>query len=331
MRRVLLTGLAVVAGFVGLVVLLFLVGEVRHWLPFMTGGTMRLTVAIDTAAYWRDATRETRGSLARTLGRMHVAYDSLEAGDDRVTVHAPPAARAILAGFAAQQPTQLSLDEPSPGVFVLSPLPAARSAREALLDSQTAIVLQRRLEMAQGSAVTVAPAGPHKLTIVFGGNADPLVLGSLLGTPGVLNIQVVDEDAARAATPVVPIGDVLLHWNPDNQPPLPVQRRIAIPGADIARASQSFDRNGMPDIEIGLNDDGARALAHLTSTLLSKRMALVLDGKILMAPIVNEPIQGGAMIIAGHFTVAEAQRLAVLISGGGLPAPVHVVSVEVPR
>jgi preprotein translocase subunit SecD len=327
MRKILLIGLGIVGA---LVLLIFVVLPVMRWAPVWFGKQTRVTVAVDAPSYWRNSLRETAGALGRVLARAHVAYDGIGVGDDAVTVHAAPEASSLLAGFAATQFTRLSLRQPSPGVFVLSPGPQARRATDAWLDQQTAAVVQRRLELSQSYPVTVTPVGDHRLRIGLVGTPDLGALGLTLAPPGVFNIQVVDEDAARVFAPVAPIGDLLLPWVSGNQPPLPVRKRIAIPGADIVDAVPGFDRDGGPDVQLRLNDAGTQALAHLTSTLVNARMAVVLDGKILMAPVVNEPILGGAMIVVGHFTVAETRRLAILMGGGGLPAPVHVLSVDSP-
>jgi len=61
------------------------------------------------------------------------------------------------------------------------------------------------------------------------------------------------------------------------------------------------------------------------ASVVGKQVAIVLDGKILSAPVIRTEIPGGRGQITGHFTVAEASRMALLLRSGALPAPLLLV------
>ncbi|MBQ2005523.1 MAG: protein translocase subunit SecD, partial [Alphaproteobacteria bacterium] len=70
---------------------------------------------------------------------------------------------------------------------------------------------------------------------------------------------------------------------------------------------------------------GARRFAKLTTEHVNERFAIVLDGKVLSAPTIREPIPGGRGQISGGFSLQEAKDLAVLLRSGALPAPLTVI------
>ena len=74
------------------------------------------------------------------------------------------------------------------------------------------------------------------------------------------------------------------------------------------------------------NADGARAFGEMTARLIGQRIAIVYEGRVLLAPVVREPILGGAMIISGDFTSEEVSDLAVMLSVSELPDSVSLIS-----
>ena len=74
-----------------------------------------------------------------------------------------------------------------------------------------------------------------------------------------------------------------------------------------------------------LTGSGAQTFAQLTEKYVKRRMAIILDGKVRSAPVINEKIAGGSAQITGRFTHAEAADLAIVLRAGSLPAPVEII------
>ena len=74
-----------------------------------------------------------------------------------------------------------------------------------------------------------------------------------------------------------------------------------------------------------LQRQGARRFGDATTQNVGKRFAIILDGKVISAPIINGPIQGGSGQITGNFTAESANNLAILLRAGALPAPLKVL------
>ena len=97
-----------------------------------------------------------------------------------------------------------------------------------------------------------------------------------------------------------------------------------VSGENLIDAQPSFQQNE-PVVSFRFDAAGGKRFGDTTSQNVGKRLAIVLDGQVISAPQVREPILGGNGIISGSFTVAEAQDLALLLRAGALPAPLTVL------
>src|SRR3546814_9060869 len=97
-------------------------------------------------------------------------------------------------------------------------------------------------------------------------------------------------------------------------------------GEQLVDAQQSFDpQSNMPVVTIRFDSGGSATFARVTSQNVGKRFAMVLDGQVLSAPSINEPILGGSAQISGSFSVASANALAISLRSGALPVKMTVV------
>jgi protein-export membrane protein SecD len=103
-----------------------------------------------------------------------------------------------------------------------------------------------------------------------------------------------------------------------------IQKRIMVSGETLVHAQATFQEN-QPVVAFRFDSAGARRFADATRANVGKPFAIVLDGKVISAPVIREPIVGGSGIISGGFTVQETQDLALLLRAGALPAPLIVL------
>jgi preprotein translocase subunit SecD len=97
----------------------------------------------------------------------------------------------------------------------------------------------------------------------------------------------------------------------------------ALAGADLEDARVGRDERSMPAVNFSFNRFGARRFAELTGKNIGERLAIVLDGKVMSAPVIQSRISGNGQI-TGRFTLQEARDLAVVLRAGALPAPVQI-------
>jgi protein-export membrane protein SecD len=105
-----------------------------------------------------------------------------------------------------------------------------------------------------------------------------------------------------------------------------VRRRVDVDGADLTDASAGNNpQTGQWVVNFKFNSVGARKFAEISRENVGRRFAIVLDNKVISAPVIREAILGGQGQISGNFTAASATDLAVLLRAGALPAPLTVV------
>ncbi len=108
--------------------------------------------------------------------------------------------------------------------------------------------------------------------------------------------------------------------------PLLLEKKASLTGDLLVNAKTEFSSRGFgePYVSLTLNPKGAQIFANVTAASVGKRLAIVLDGKVVSAPVIREAIPSGQAQISGNFTVNEANDLSVLLRAGALPAPVIV-------
>jgi protein-export membrane protein SecD len=103
-----------------------------------------------------------------------------------------------------------------------------------------------------------------------------------------------------------------------------VKKRVMVGGDTLTDAAATF-QDGQPVVSFSFDPVGAKRFADATRDNVGKLFAIVLDDKVISAPVIREPILGGRGIISGRFTVQEAQDLALLLRAGALPAPLNIL------
>ena len=98
-----------------------------------------------------------------------------------------------------------------------------------------------------------------------------------------------------------------------------------VTGKSLKDAKTSFDNLGRPVVTIEFDAEGAVKFDQATTSNIGRQIAIVLDGKVISAPVVQERISGGNAQISGRFSTAEAQRLAIMLRAGALPVPVEIL------
>lgn len=105
-------------------------------------------------------------------------------------------------------------------------------------------------------------------------------------------------------------------------------KNIVMTGNDLKDAKEQIQSNGQTVVAIQFNDEGAKKFEQLTTDNVGRQIAIALDGQVLTAPMVNEPIRGGAAVITGSKNLEEAKQLAILLRSGALPVKVKVMEVR---
>jgi len=105
-----------------------------------------------------------------------------------------------------------------------------------------------------------------------------------------------------------------------------ILKQTLLNGSDLKHASPGTNQTGDPIVNIEFNSAGAQKFYDVTRTHIGKPLAILLDGKIISAPNIQEPIAGGRAQISGHFSIKEMKDLVIKLKAGALPVPIEIVS-----
>ncbi len=96
-------------------------------------------------------------------------------------------------------------------------------------------------------------------------------------------------------------------------------------GSDLKDARAQIINGGQAVVALEFNEEGGKKFANLTARNIGRQIAIVLDGDVLTAPVVQEAITGGHAQISGSHSVEEAEHLAILLRSGSLPVKIEVL------
>jgi preprotein translocase subunit SecD len=205
--------------------------------------------------------------------------------------------------------------------------PEALDAEAARAVEQSIEIIRRRIDQMGTREPDIARQGKDRIVIQAAGESDPERLKSVIGQTAKLTFQMVDESVTPQdiAAGRIPPGDEVLPSEDGYVPAYVVKKRSVVTGEMLTSAQPGFDQQtGRAIVQFRFNGMGARRFGDVTSQNIGKRFAIVLDRKIISAPVIQSAITGGSGQITGNFTEQSANDLAVLLRAGALPAPLKV-------
>lgn len=210
------------------------------------------------------------------------------------------------------------------GALTVSVTQAGLQARASGAVDQSVEIVRRRVDETGVAEALVARQGQDRVLVQLPGVDDPNRIKELLGRTAKMTFHLLDENANPQAT-VPPPGTMFLTGERDGQR-YAVRRQVAVDGANLsdARASQDPQTREWV-VSFTFDSVGSRRFADITRANVGRPFAIVLDDKVLTAPVIREPITGGRGQISGSFNAQSASDLAALLRAGALPAPLTVV------
>lgn len=206
--------------------------------------------------------------------------------------------------------------------FVIAPAPGDAEASPSPEDVQeAATIIRTRLEGMGLVVRKIEPGTDGRITLEVSGKDAEKSVAAAIGIKGDLAIRLVDTGALPEDTDqgIAPPGSEILPMA-DGSMAVAVRKVGGISGKRVEAAMVGIDQStGQSMVMVTFDAAGASKFAQLSGANVGKPLAIVLDGKVLSAPVINEPITGGQAQISGGFTVEEANQLAVALQSGALP------------
>ena len=238
------------------------------------------------------------------------------------------------------------------GSYILCELPETAFKKVETTSVDQAIeVIRNRIDQLGVAEPTIHRQGENEIIVQLPGIKDPKKALEIIGKTAQLEFKLLDEE-----TPLwkelpsiiksdeeeaflnqwknkIPEGDEVVFQKIVNKEtkevykrPYIVKKDVLLTGDLLAEAHVSIDqRFNEPYVSLRFNDAGAKIFEEITSKYVKRRLAIILDGNLYSAPVIQEKIEGGNAQISGNFTLEEAKDLAIVLRAGALPAPVNLI------
>ncbi|MBL0849299.1 MAG: protein translocase subunit SecD [Candidatus Liberibacter ctenarytainae] len=190
----------------------------------------------------------------------------------------------------------------------------------ALFIEQSMEIVRQRIDQIGISESTIQYLGSNRILVQLPGEQNPLRLRQLLGTTAKMSFhRVVDRQKG-----MIPLGASLLRDDEGNE--YIVNDQVEIPGQNLIGAVANFDeKTHQPTVDISFDKIGSDRFFDITRHNIGRMLAVVLDGKVLTAPVINQAISTGRAQISGYFTIEKAGILAAILRSGAFPVKLNII------
>ncbi len=180
-------------------------------------------------------------------------------------------------------------------------------------------IVRRRIDEVGTNEPNILKRGNDRILVELPGLDDPMRVKNLLGKTANLTFRFITQNTEET------FGTEKLFFE-DNSEEAIVSKRIILSGDNILDAKPRMDnQNNETVVSFTLDRVGSKRFAKATTSGIGKRLAIILDGKIVSAPVIRSAIVGGSGQISGNFTFQSATDLALLLRSGALPAPLNII------
>ena len=209
-------------------------------------------------------------------------------------------------------------------VFAVSLSTAEKNKIDNQTMEQSLEIVRRRVDEAGTREPTIQRQGERRILVQVPGLGSAEELLTLIGRTAKLTFNAVIKDSVVCERPES-FGVIVVPSVDRKDICMLLKEKYVVSGAQLTNAQPSFDQNNRPSVSFQFNPAGGRKFGDYTKDNIGKPFAIVLDGEVISAPIIQSHIPGGSGIITGQFSVDESNDLAILLRAGALPASIKVL------
>jgi len=306
--------------------------QVSLGLDLQGGAHLLLEVKVDTVI--REHLESIVDAIRQELRKERIRYGSLGIKDNTVSVTIRDVAKVETARSNIRdidRATDVSLVDNNKIVVSLSD--EAIQERRISAVMQSIEIVRRRIDETGTREPTIQRQGDDRILVQLPGVSDPERVKRLLGKTAKMSFHLTDTEnsVTEAMAGRVPPGSKLMQSVDEEgaggQPRMYlIRKRVMVSGDTLTDSQPGFDsRTNEPVVNFRFNSVGAKRFGDATAKNVGRPFAIVLDGKVISAPRINEPILGGSGQISGSFSVQSANDLSLLLRAGALPAPLVIL------
>src|ERR671919_742073 len=299
-------------------------------------GGSHLLLEVDLGAVVEERLNSLVDEVRGTLRSERIGYRGLgvRGGAVTFTLTDPATTEQALAALEELDPggisPELSFQDAGGGRIEIA---LSEDTAQELRDSavrQSLEIVRRRIDEVGTREPTIQRQGEDRILVQVPGEKNPDAIKRLLGQTAKLTFHLVDLETSveQALSGNLPPGSELLPSDENDgngaAAQYVVRKRVEVSGESLVDAQPTYYQN-QPVVSFRFDSVGARKFGNVTRDHVNELLAIVLDGRVISAPRVDEPILGGSGIIRGNFTVQSANELAILLRAGALPAPLDII------
>ncbi|UCE82280.1 MAG: protein translocase subunit SecD [Deltaproteobacteria bacterium] len=304
-------------------------------------GGMHLTLEVEHAKAVENTAERLAQEIKDELGSAHIRFRLVERqGKDGLRILLPreqdwqPVADLLKNKFPLLEVSDRTLTQDQLQFLLKIEDSQVRHIKKLAVD-QGLETIRNRIDQFGVSEPDIRTQGENRILIQLPGIKDPQRAIDLIGKTALLEFKLVDEarSVQEALKGNVPPGDKVYYSRQVDPVTGQVSRtayllkdRTLLTGEFLTNAEVRIDSQfNRPYVALSFDDRGGKLFERITGENVKKRLAIVLDGNVYSAPVIQDRISGGNAIIEGQFTMEEAKDLAVVLRAGSLPAPVKIL------
>lgn len=306
--------------------------KLPDWFPKQTmnlgldlKGGSHLLLEVGFPVYFKDQVEMLREGMKSELKKAKIGYTNLRVRNDQVSLKLrdPEQTGRFEKIFSKNKDLYLTKNDDE---FLITFSEERKLELKKKLIEQSREIIRRRVDESGTKEPIIQSHGEDKILLQVPGLNDPEHLKKLLGQTAKMSFHLVNESVIPSQ--ILPFDSMILDLDGStNEDPqkIVLYKKILINGDLLSNANVGYNQYSKPVVEFEFNHLGAKLFAELTKQNVGKRLAIVLDNKVICAPAIVEPILTGSGNITGNYTVQSANDLALLLRAGALPAPLNVV------
>ncbi|MBP2558927.1 SecD/SecF fusion protein [Neorhizobium galegae] len=305
------------------------------WLPHsrvslgldLRGGS-HLVLEVDRADLINERVQSLLQESRRVLREKNITTTAIRRAGDTVTIALRDAAQRGAAVTELQTlanpvsfgttvgASDLAITTPSDNTISVAQTEAGINSHITAAVDQSLEIIRQRVDQVGVAEPTIQRIGSDRVLVQLPGEQDPARLRQLLGSTAKMSFHLLGQQGEAGVT--------MLSDERGNQ--YPVLDRVELSGDRLTDARAAFDQQtNEPVVNFRFDSAGANRFAQITQQNVGRPFAIVLDNKVLSAPVIRTPITGGSGQISGGFSVSEANTLSALLRAGALPAKLTVI------
>jgi protein-export membrane protein, SecD/SecF family/protein-export membrane protein SecD len=296
-------------------------------------GGSHLLLEVDVKSALKDQVAFLAEDMRTTLRKQKIDFTNLRVEDQKIVFQLRDAADQPQALKAIAQPGLTLSTTPETQEITAQFTETEIVERQKSLIQQSREIIDRRINNLGTKEPNIQTQGTDRIIVQLPGVNDPSQVKELLGKTAKLTFQLVHPHYPTldsAGGRILPGTEAMPEDDAEAQGHSPkiylIKKQVLLTGENLINARpERHPQTNAPYVSIQFDTVGARKFGEVTKNHTGERLAMILDGKVISAPHINEPILGGSAQITGDYSYESAINLAILLRSGALPAPITVI------